>query len=112
MARSAAEVSTWKGLGQLRRRRGPDHLSSQASNVHVVICHALMRGEDIVDQTGTYAGNLVRGAERSADIALYRRRRLFVGIRFRNREFGDRRTVAPLAGTAVLVTGSSSILRA
>ena len=65
MALGAAEVSGQKGLDQLPGECRPDHFSTQTKDIHVVIFDALMSGEDIMDEPGTHAGNLVRGDGRS-----------------------------------------------
>ena len=65
MALGAAEVSGQKGLDQFPGERRPDHFSTQTKDIHVVIFDALMGGEDIMDEPGTHAGNLVRGDGRS-----------------------------------------------
>jgi hypothetical protein len=59
VALRAAEASFQKRLDQFPRKRGPDHLSTQRKDIHVVVFNSLMGGEYVVNKSGSYAGNLI-----------------------------------------------------
>ena len=59
------ELSRQKCLNQLPRQRWSDHFSTEANDVHVVIFHALMCREHVVYESGSSAGNFVRGDRRA-----------------------------------------------
>jgi hypothetical protein len=54
-------MSAQKSLDQLQRERGANDFTAQTKNVHVVVFNALMSGENIMDEGGAHARNLVRG---------------------------------------------------
>jgi len=55
-------------LDQLQGKRRANDLSAQAKNVQFIIFNALVRGEDIVNESGAYPGNFVC-SDRGADCA-------------------------------------------
>jgi hypothetical protein len=59
VALRAAEASFQKRLDQFPRKRGPDHLSTQRKDIHVVVFNSLMGGEYVVNKSGSYTGNLI-----------------------------------------------------
>ena len=65
MAWGAAKLSRQKNLDQFPGKRGPDHFSTETTDIHVVIFDALMGREDMLNEPGTYAVNLVCGNGRS-----------------------------------------------
>src|SRR5215831_5587337 len=63
-----AELGAEERLHQIPRDRGAHRPPAHAEDVHVIVLHALTRGEVIVDQGGADALDLV-GAHRGADPA-------------------------------------------
>jgi hypothetical protein len=59
MACGATEVRDQKDLDQFQGERRPNHLSSQAGDIHVVIFNALMGGKFIVNEPGSDTGNFI-----------------------------------------------------
>ena len=57
-----------KSLDELQRKAAADHPSAHANDVHVVVLHALPRGEDVVDEPGANPVDLV-GRDAGADAA-------------------------------------------
>jgi hypothetical protein len=58
VARSAAELRAQKvSIGSHCERRS-DHFPSEAEDIHIVIFDALMSGENIMDEPGTYPASL------------------------------------------------------
>jgi hypothetical protein len=72
VAWGAAETSRQKDPDQLPGQRGPDHFSTETTNIHIVIFDALMGTKDMIDESGTHAGNLVCGNGRSHTTAAER----------------------------------------
>ncbi len=89
VAGSAAEVSRQEGLDELPRERDPEHFSTETTDVHVVIFDALVGTKDMVDESGTHAGNLVRGNGRSDTAAADRHTTFDLTRRDRPRQGND-----------------------
>jgi len=56
VALRAAEASFQKRLDQFPRERGPDHLSTQRKDIHVVVFNSLVGGEYVVNKSGPHTG--------------------------------------------------------
>ena len=72
MAFGPAEAGGHESLYEFPGECGPDNFSTQTNDIHVVIFDALTGGEDIMDERGAHAWNLVRRDGRSYSAAAER----------------------------------------
>jgi|GEM_PF-7034784 len=64
VAWGTTEASAKKCFDQFPGQREPDHLSTEAKYIHVVVFHALVGRENIMDEPCTYTRNLVSAYRR------------------------------------------------
>lgn len=84
VARRTTEPSAQKALDKLACECRADHLSAKTTDVHIVIFDALMRGENIMNEGGTYAGDV--GSSRTRKLFMVSRNdipRCFLDARVR-----------------------------
>jgi hypothetical protein len=55
----STEASLQERLNQFPCQCRPDHLTAERKYIHIVVFHALMSGEHIVDEPGAHTSNLV-----------------------------------------------------
>jgi hypothetical protein len=55
----SAEPGFQKSLDQFPRECGPDHLSAQTKDIHVVVFNALVSREHVMDEACAHTGNFV-----------------------------------------------------
>jgi hypothetical protein len=59
MANLTAEASLQEHLNQFPGQRGPNHLTAERKDVHVIVFDSLVSGEHVVDEPSPHASNLV-----------------------------------------------------